>query len=225
MMIISSCPPDITNPTYHLPDGTRLTLDDFGPLAAQAKDTGRLLFGDMINQQAAWLGVPAANTVGTGHIRTNIPNGLLSLGLFLPAAPWIAKHLPQANRLQLACDVVQGCKVVDAHGQVLAELEQAQGETFTIAEVILADKKPSPRSPQPGSLLPQFSYFTSDILLPWLTLPVYRRGLRRAWGAGMAPIRASTRRWIWLTVLGVIIVLGLGIISGIYRRHEKSRKG
>jgi predicted amidohydrolase len=223
MMVISSCPPDVTNPTYHLPDGTYLTLDDFGPLAVQAKDTGRLLFGDMVNQQTAWLGVPAAQTVGTGHIQTDIPNGLLSLALFLPAAPWLAKYLPQANRLQLSCDFVQGCKVVGAQGQVLAELAQAQGERFTLAEVTLADNKPTPRSPQPKSLLPKSSYFVSDILIPWLTIPVYRRGLRRAWGANMAPIQTSTRRRLWGASLGVIALLGLGLVASIYLSHSYRR--
>jgi hypothetical protein len=221
MMVIASCPPDVTNPTYHLPNEVPLTLDDFGSMAAQVKDTGRLLFGDMINQQTAWLGVPAVNSTGTGHIQTAIPNGFLSLALFLPAAPWIAKYLFQANQLQLSCNFVQGCKVVDAQGQVLTELEQAQGESFTLAEVVLADQKPSPYSPQPRSLLPQISYFSSDLVLPWLSTPVYRRGLRRVWGAEMAPLAASTRRRLVLASIGVMAVLTLGLALRLYFRYKK----
>jgi len=188
MMLISSCPPDVTNPTYHFPNDVRLTFDDLGRLGASLKGTGRLLFGDMINQQTAWLGVPSVNTVGTGHIQTKIPNSLMSLVAFVPFNPKIIKYLPQASQMQLSCDFVQGCKIVDAQGRVLTELEQAQGETFTMAEVFLADEKPTPGYPQPKSLLPKTSYLSSDILLPLLTLPTYRRGLRRARSVNATPI-------------------------------------
>lgn len=179
MIVISSCPPDVSNPVYCLPDGRYLTLDNLGKQAASIKGTSRRLFGDMINQQAAWLGVPAVNTVGTGHIQTKIPNALLSFVSLVPMAPWLIKYLPQVGDLQLSCDFVQGCKIVNAQGQVLTELAQEQGETFTIADVTIADKKPTPTHPQPRSLLPKLSYFLSDILLPPITIPVYRRGLRR----------------------------------------------
>ena len=108
--------------------------------------------------------------------------------------------------MEMACDLTPGCKVVDAGGQVLAELTQEQGETFTTAEVTLADEKPRSRGPQPASPVPFLSYLSSDVLLPALSVPVYRRGLRRAWGEGMAPVAASTRRWG--------ILLGPGVVAG-----------
>jgi len=174
--------PDVSNPTFHFPNGDALTFDDMGPIMASMKGTGPLVFGAMIDQQASWLGVPAVNTVGAGHIRTDIPNGLSSFLTFLPLAPWQVRYLSQAGRMQMSCDVVQGCKVVDAHGQVLAELAQEQGETFTVAEVTLADERPRPRGPQPSSPVPFLTYLSSDLLLPWLSIPMYRRGLRRARG-------------------------------------------
>lgn len=179
LMIISSCPPDVTNPTFIFENGDKVTLDDFGQVGKSLKNTGRLLFGEMVNQQTAWLGVPAVQTVGSGHIRTAIPNGLLSLISYLPVAPKLIKYLPQGNSVQLECDFVQGCKIVDGDGKVQTELEQAQGETFTIAEVVVPDKKTEPQSPQPKSLLPGMAYLSSDIVLPLLMLPVYRQGVRR----------------------------------------------
>jgi hypothetical protein len=214
MMVIASCPPDVSNPTYHFPSGDRVTIDDMGLLKATLKDAGRLLFGDMINQQTAWLGVPAVNTVGTGHIKTAIPNGRASLLAILPAAPWLAKYLPQANQLQMSCAMVQGCKVVDASGQVLTELTQEQGETFTTAEVALAAEKPSPQKPQPAALLSWPVYFSSDFALSLLSVPVYRKGLRRAWGAGMAPLEAATRNWLVLLGLGVVAGFLVGVLFG-----------
>jgi hypothetical protein len=219
MMVIASCPPDISNPTYHFPNGDQITFDDMGPVVASLKGTGRLVFDDMIHQQTAWLGVPAVNTVGSGRIKTDIPNGLSSFLPLLPLAPWLAKYLPQASQMQLSCDVMQGCKVVDASGQVLTELTQEQGEAFTIAKVTLADEKQCPQGPQPASPLPFLIYFISDVLWPWLSIPVYRKGLRRAWGERMAPVEASTRNWMILLGLGVVASFLVGVVLG--RRKSK----
>ena len=214
LMVIASCPPDVSNPTFHFPDGAPLTFDDMGPIIASMKGSGRLVFGDMINQQTAWLGVPAVNTVGSGHIRTEIPNGLGTFLTFLPAAPWLLGYLPQAGRMEMSCDMVRGCKVVDADGQVQTELAQEQGETFTVAEVVLADDMPRPRRPQPGSLAPPLTCLVSDVLLPSLSIPVYRRGLRRTWGGGMAPVAVSTRRWTVLLAIGVVAGFVVGRLLG-----------
>jgi hypothetical protein len=95
------------------------------------------------------------------------------------AAPWLLKYVSQADRMEISCDLVQGCKVVDAGGQVLAELSQEAGEAFALAEVTLADKKPAPREPQPGPLIPGIAYFMADFWLTSLARSTYRRGLHR----------------------------------------------
>ncbi|MBN1992851.1 MAG: carbon-nitrogen hydrolase family protein [Anaerolineae bacterium] len=214
LMLISSCPLDITNPTYHFPNGDQVTMDHMGPLVAPLKGIGRRVFGDMINEQTAWLGVPTVNTVGCGHIETDLPNGFGSLLSMVPAAPWLLKYLPQANRMRLSCNFVQGCKVVNAGGQVLVELSQAEGETFTIAEVTLADRPPQPAGPQPPSPLPFISYLTSDTILPLLSTPTYRRGLRRVWGKHMAPVEpAAKRRLALLGICLAIVLLAVWLLS------------
>ena len=184
LMVISSCPPDVTNPTFVFQSGEQVTFDDFGRVGRVLKDTGRLLFGEMVNQQTAWLGVPTVQTVGTGHIRTALPNGFLSMLSFLPVAPKLIKYLSRGRDIQVECDFIQGCKIVDGGGNVQTELEQAQGETFTVAEVVLPDRKAQPNRPQPKSLLPGVTYLSSDIVLPSLMLPIYRRGVRQVLGGG-----------------------------------------
>ncbi|MFC1975833.1 carbon-nitrogen hydrolase family protein [Chloroflexota bacterium] len=218
LMLISSSPPDVSNPTYHFPNGDQVTMDQMGPLVAPFKNTGRRVFGDMINEQTAWLGVPAVNTVACGHIETHIPNGFGSVLSMLPAAPRLVKYLPQANRIRLSCDFVPGCKVVDADGRVLAELSQDEGETFTMAEVVLANERPQPARPQPRSRLSFLIYLTSDTILPLLTIPTYRRGLRRVWGRHMAPVEAETRQWLVLLGFGMAIAFLFGWLLG--RRRD-----
>ena len=180
LMVITSCPLDLSDPTLHFPNGDQVTLDDMGSAMASLKGSGSQLFGDMIDQQTAWLGVPSVNTVGCGHIRTDIPSGRLSLLAYAFAAPWLLKYLPQANQLQMSCDMVHKCKVVDASGEVLAELTKEDGEAFALAKVRLAESKPFPQEVQPASLVPKPVYFLSDVLLPTVAKSVYRKG-RRQW--------------------------------------------
>jgi hypothetical protein len=178
MMVICSCPPDAGYPTFCFPDGVRFTVEDLGPLVA-FKESARETFGIMLNQQAAWLGVPAVHTVGSGSIKTNIPSGRLTTLTYGLTVPRLLKHLPHANRMQLVCNMTPSTKVVGAGGEVLAELMQEQGEAFALAQVHLSDRKPSPRGPQPKSVVSGPVYFVSDIWFPILTKPVYRRGLQR----------------------------------------------
>ncbi len=217
MMLIASCPPDVSNPAYLFPGGDRVTVDEMGPVMGKLKGDGRRVFGDMINQQTAWLGVPAVNTVGCGQITTDIPAGTATLLSFMPLAPRIAQYLPQAEGMQMQCGMVQGCKIVAADGSVITELSQDAGETFTIADVTLADEKPQPHAPQPPATASPISYLASDYILPLITTPVYRQGLRQTWGRHMAPINAASRRWlIYLGLTGLV-----AFVAGRLRRWLK----
>lgn len=178
LMVICSSPPNIGDATYHFPGGDQITFDDMGPLVASMKGDVLHVFGDMMNQQAAWLGVPAVNSVGCGNIRMEMPKGRLSLLGWVLSAPWLIKYLPRADRTQISCDMVHRCKVVDPSGKVLAEIGKEDGEAFTLAEVTLAESRPSPQEPQPASLIPKRTYFISDIFLPTITRSVYRKGQR-----------------------------------------------
>jgi hypothetical protein len=182
LMLIRSCPPEVDGATYHLPNGDQARHDEMEPRIASTKGETRRLLDDMINQQTAWLGVPAVNSVGCGRIRTDIPKGRPMLLGWAATSPWLLKYLPQANGLQISCDMVFECKVVDAGGRVLAELTKSDGETFTQARVCLAQSRPTPREPQPASTIRGLSYFPSDVYLPTMVKSVYREG-KRQWGA------------------------------------------
>jgi hypothetical protein len=122
-----------------------------------------------------------------------------------------------ADRMRISCDMIQGCKIVAADGRVLTEMAQAQGEGFTVATVALADTPPQPCGAQPPSRLPPFAYASSDVVLPRLVEPIYRRGVRRAWGVHMAPSSGQARRWT--SIVGVGIAHGLA--GGLLARRRR----
>ena len=179
LMVICNSPPDIGHATYHFPGGDRLRHDEAGPLAAAHREDAQRLFGDMINQQTAWLGVPSVSTVGCGHITTPIPKGRLSFLAFAVSAPRLLRFMSQADELEMSCDMVHRCQVADACGEVLAELTKDDGDAFALAQVELASARPSPASSQPDSVLAGSAYFLSDLLLPGICTSVYRKGRRR----------------------------------------------
>ena len=178
MILAASCPPDGTNPTYHFPNG-QVGLGDLGPAMASMKDAGKRVFGDMFAAQTTWLGVPAVNSGASGHIQTAIPRARTLLFSLLALAPKVARYLSQADQLQMACDMIPSCRVVDANGQVLTQRAQLEGEGFTLAEVTLPETKPAPRGPQPKAPLNAIAYFNADTLVPFLMRAVYQKGIHR----------------------------------------------
>jgi len=178
LMVICSSPPDYGNPVFLFPGGGWVSLSQMGPLMGRLKGVGRLAFGSLLDQQAAWLGVPAVCTVACGQFRSGLDNGIAGLVSLLPSAPWLVKYLREAREMQVSCEMVAACKVIGSDGKILASQTQADGESFAIAEVALPDSKPQPAAPLPPSPLPWMAYFVADRMLPWLSLPVYRRGIR-----------------------------------------------
>lgn len=175
LLLISSCPPDASNPTFEFPNGDRLTYDQMGPAFRRLKGGGDKVFGTGLNQRTAWLRVPAVNTVGTGKVASAVPDGLGTLLMMLPFAPWLIQYLPQARHMRLSCDMTLGCKIVSPTGEVLSECAPAQGESFALAEVTLPDERPQPSGPQPPRPVTWLAYFSSDMAIPWLMRRLYRK--------------------------------------------------
>lgn len=179
LMVISSCPVDVGHATFQLPDGEQFTLNDMGSRFASASDSVLLAFGDMINQQAAWLGVPVVHSIECGHIQTDIPMGRRALLGFVFAAPWMFKYFPQANEMRMSCDLVHECKILNHSGEILARLSEDDGESFALAEVNLTKSRSTPQGSQPASLIPGTSYFLADMFIPATVKSVYRKGQRQ----------------------------------------------
>ncbi|UCC52866.1 MAG: carbon-nitrogen hydrolase family protein [Anaerolineaceae bacterium] len=182
LMLISSCPVDAGHATYHFPNGDNYTLDDLGSRSAAMADLVTLAFGDMMNQQAAWLGVPAVHAIASGHVHTELPMARRAMIAMALNAPWLLKYLPQANGMQMSCDAVQECKIINSGGEIFARLSEEDGEAFVTAEVQIASSRQAPHTPQPATPIPDMSYFFVDRLLPAIVKPVYRKG-QRMWSS------------------------------------------
>ena len=195
LMVLTCCPVETSDPTYRFPDGEELTHDDMGPLLRSLKGTVKRFAGEMVDEQTAWLGVPAVSTVACGEITTPVPGARTSFLSAVTFAPRLIKHLRHADEVQMTCTFAPSCKIVGADGRILDERAQADGESFAFARVTLSDRKPSPeRSDQPPSKIPLASYLFADFMTPLMMVPRYRRGARGRFGKHMAPPDRSSNR-------------------------------
>lgn len=182
MVVIASCPPDGPNGSYDFPSGEKIDFNDLGAMAS-IKDIGRQFFGEMVNQQARWLGVPAVNSGASGRVLTHVPKASALLKNLILFSPHLLKFLPRADQMQLSCGMIPSCKVVDADGCVLAERPPGEGEGFAISDVTLADSKPVPAGRQPNppmnGMLARMSYLNADLMVPFMMQSVYKNGLKK----------------------------------------------
>ena len=183
MIVIASCPPDAQSASYAFSNGEKVDFNEVSAAIRSMQDVGSSFFGEMVDQQAKWLGVPVVNSGASGCVQTHVPKSralLATLGLLTPR---LFKLLPKAEQLQMSCEMISSCKVVGADGSILAQRLPSDGEGFAISVVTLADSKPTPTKDQPQPPLPRMiagmAIFQSDVLVPSMMLSVYKNGLKK----------------------------------------------
>jgi predicted amidohydrolase len=183
MIVAASCPPDAPQGSYDFPNGEKVTFDEMGSVTKSLKNAGKIFFGDMVDQQAQWLGVPMVNSGACGTVKTPIPKGDALAKMLALFAPHIRKLWTQADQMQLSCEMMSSCKIVDASGCVLAKRHPSEGEGFVMAEVSLGDTKSAPRGQQPKPPLSfidyQLSILNADVMIPAMMKSVYKNGLKK----------------------------------------------
>ena len=183
MIVISSCPPDVQSASYAFPNGETVDFNDVSAAVRSMEDVGSRFFGEMVNQQARWLGVPVVNSGASGCVQTHMPKARALLGVLGLMSPRLFKLLPKAEQLRMSCEMISSCKVVDAGGTILAQRLPAEGEGFAVSEVILTDSKPIPKVDQPhpplNRMIASMAIFNSDVMIPSTMRSVYKSGLKK----------------------------------------------
>lgn len=208
VMLISSCPPNITASTFILPDGIRLTTADTLPVMETMLRMIKTVFGEKLLRQSSRMRVPVVATTGTGTFSTSVPMPRLSFLLMTLAYPVLWRHLSYAAESRIEGGFYQETYVADAGGHVLDRVA-AGSENYALAEIALADVPPQPTGRQPAFGITPLPYLL-DTVFNVAAVPTYRRKVRAYFGSHMAPIRPETRRWTG-AMLGM---LALGYVLG-----------
>lgn len=201
LMVICSSPPRFDNPVVVFPDGEQIDAAEAGPFWRLIKDHPNTpeMFGEQLRKQAANLSVPVVNAAGAGIFCSTVPLPRLSLLGFLLTRPDLWNRLNQARATHLTtAGYYNETFVADAEGNVLAHVPE--GEDYVIAEVTLAGEMPYPRRPQPRAGIAFPAYLMGDYMTA-LMVPVYRQGIRAAYGPQMA---YNTRVW-FIAAMGMLL--------------------
>lgn len=193
-MLVLSSPPCINQMDVCFADGTRQTV--ISPDQHFADE-------DM-EAQAGWLRVPVIHASGAGRFSSDVPLPMLSLAPVLLPTPAGRQKFDQVNEAWIEAQYDHHTKIIDGLGEVQAKVTQ-DGDSFTLATLELPDLRPQPDTPQPAIHTTPKTYFLTDVLSAAF-IPAYRGGLRRQWGATMAPVDNSTL--IWGFVLGIVFFVG-----------------
>jgi hypothetical protein len=141
------------------------------------------------------------------------------------SSPLLLRHLPEANQLEMSAEMIPAGKIINAVGETLSSLKPEDGASYCIAQVQLSKEKKQRLESQPKTGIPWMTYLISDILLPGISIPVYRKGVRQAWGSRMAPYETTTRNWSLLLGITGFAAFIFGLIAGNRNRNEKTAPG
>ena len=204
LMVLTSCPPRMHAFELVFPDGERLPASAMTGGVNLLYAPGQHPFGEDFNQHAAWMRVPAVNTVGSGTFRSPVPQAKAFLTLFFGLRPDLWRRIGQADEVLIETGFDLETKVVNAVGEVIARVQQP-GDGFTLATVTLPDDRPAPGYAQPKFNMTVPGMLLSDVIGPTLVTPAYRAGARRQWGARMAPVDPRTRQWLIVALVAALV--------------------
>lgn len=193
-MIIPSSPPKLSSADLVFPDGERVNVKDLGGMWETIYTDEEYFPGVDMDEHAAWMRVPVVNTVAGGKFKSRLPVPYVSIGSYLATRNDLWEYISQAPRVQVETGFDHQAKIIDAFGQVIARVTE-DGDSFTLAEVTLADEMPKPGYPQPKMRTHSAAYFLVDVVTAGVMTALYRRGLRRQWGDHMAPTDPRTKVW------------------------------
>jgi len=171
-MLVSSCPPKVTDLVLVFPNGARRSGTGTSRLFRLVMRGAQHTFGAYLLRQARWLGVPLAISAARGRFSSIPP---LARWTSLPYAsglmPWEWRQLDSAR---LETGYFQETYVADAAGDVLQRVA-AEMEGHASAIVEIADHTTRPRQRQPAFGLPPWTYW-ADRYVSNLMVQVYERG-------------------------------------------------
>jgi predicted amidohydrolase len=195
-LLILSSPPKLSSGDLVFPDGLRVNTRELGGIWTQMYTEVEYFPGPDMDEHAVWIGVPVVHASGAGAFRSRMPAAAASLSSYLGARPDLWPRLVQAPEVHLEAGYDLQTKVIDADGKVIARVMD-KGDGFTLAEITLAASRPQPKArQQPPMRTPPAAYLFADSVAAGLGVGLYRQGVRRQWGARMAPVDPRTRSWL-----------------------------
>lgn len=211
LLLIFNDTSDYDRASLRYKDGLMIEPQNLGIFAKWIARTTSNYLHDDIETQANWLTVPTVCAGASGELVSILPAPFFSIqGLLFSRASLWERADGQYAEMELVAPFQRNTRILDSNGKTIGRVTD-DGDAVIVSDVTLADKIPLPLDvPQPEMTVPDLARTIVDLISGALLTLNYRRGVRRQWGARMAPMDAGTR--LWLRVL--IAVAGLAAIFG-----------
>lgn len=211
LLLVMNSALDYEQASLNFADKRPISVHDWGKVAHWlAMQSSRYLYDDL-EAQGNWLNVPIICAGASGEFSSILPAPFFSVQALLLGQGdlWREAELQYAD-MTLNAPFQRNTRILDANGTSLARVA-LEGDSVITCALSLADKTPLPLDePQPEMDISQSAKFSLDLMTSALLTLNYRRGVRRQWGARMAPVDNSTR--VWLIIL--MVVAGISAILG-----------
>ncbi|MEM9951497.1 MAG: carbon-nitrogen hydrolase family protein [Chloroflexota bacterium] len=213
LMLILHAEIDYTQATLQYPDGAKISHDQLSVPAKFLIQRSKHFLQQDISTQRNWLNVPTVTVGCSGEFDSILPAPYFSVQalLFGRTALWQkADTNQQYAEMRLIAPFTQCTEIRDANGEILTSTDQDGTQTL-FAQIDIGDADDHPPlpldEPQPATHTSEWVRLLIDSISSGLLTLNYRRGVRRQWGARMAPMDASTR--VWLQVILIVAVLAM----------------
>lgn len=173
-MVLMFSPGGLDTANLVFPDGFQLKYSEFEQAALPADKAYDPDDDDGLWAQIPWMNVSMVSASEAGVLHTKLPK----LEILLRAAK-LADRVSQAAEVWLEMELPMATGIWDPEEGFLAQ-GTVTGDGVVLAEIELADTPPKPKGPQP-------KMYVGEDHIAKLVRPMYREGVRRQWGAHMAP--------------------------------------
>lgn len=205
-------------PTTDQPD---VYVHDLGLLISWAADDSSDYLGHDLRQQVEWINVPVVCAGASGEFRSRLPSPFFSVSFATLFRPDLWAVVDQHHaQTELVAPFAHNTRIIAANGQTLAQVESA-GDAHAIATLTLPDLQAMPHADDPPRMsTPALAYPLVDVVGAAIYTLNYRRNVRRYWGARMAPIEATTYRWLGIAMIMTVVGAILGQLFPRRRRDD-----
>lgn len=212
LLLIMNCELDTEQASLEYVDNTSVPVHQWGKVAHWLANSSECYLHDDLEAQANWLNVPIVCAGTSGKFSSILPAPFFSMQALLFGRPnlW-RKADEQYADMTLNAPFQRNTRILDSNGYTLTRVIE-DGDGYATHPIELSDKPPLPLdAPHPEMSVSNTALTFTDIITSGLLVLNYRRGVRRQWGARMAPIDNSTRLWL-------IVLMGVAGISAILGR-------
>lgn len=159
--------------------------------------------------EAKGMGVPLIIAGGAGTFESLLPAPRQSIAVLAMFHKGLLSFIRSAHQMHLRAPFVRHTAIYDAQGR-LVHRAASTSDDVVVGEIKIASLSPHSQGHPPAHIVALPDLMAVDAVSSAWMAPIYQRGVRRQWGARMAPASHKTRIWVWAIIFISIVFFLIG---------------